>query len=300
MPIIRYSHCDRSDYIAADDQEIEFSDNPFVDMGAKYFTDYTRIVLPDGFFVCGHEKACPGYRINMPTSGSYFHWCADGKGTYNGMPFKKNDVFVVYKGTQKNMIADSDDPWEIYWCVWKGGMAEAAAARLSNYNDRTIYSLENGIDLSSLFNFLIYQPHREQRIAKVVNGFVDILLSDCRIVQKNTRGHVKDTRAKTIADIQSYINSNFIDTSVEKIADAFHYNRKYITRIFHEYTGVTMCDYITEVKLQRAEVLLTTTQLSIEEIAFHSGYSSYSSFIKAFKRKNGITPSEFIKFSSEV
>lgn len=293
MSIIRYTHLEYENGIPASKSKIKFSEAPFDKTLEGQYTDNIRITLSNGFFVCGHEHAYPNYSLNQRSNGTYLHWCANGKGTYNGMPFKKNDVFVVHRDTQKIMVADKDEPWEIYWCVWKGEISNTAAAKLNNYKDNTIYRLENDIDLSELFNFLIYQPHRERRIPKIVNGFADILLSDCHIIQKSPHSPVKDARAKIIMDIQSYINSNYLDTSVEKIAEHFHYNRKYITRIFHEYTGMTLCDFIREAKLHQAELYLLSTSVSVEEVAFKSGYSNYSSFIKAFKKKNGITPTEF-------
>ena len=291
MSIIRYTRAEHANGMVTTQKE--FSETPFPESVSDCFTDSIHITLPDGFFMCSHERAVPGYRVNSKTNGTYFHWCVNGKGTYNGIPFKKNDVFVVYRGTQKTMISDVNEPWEIYLCVWKGSIADTAAAKLSNYGDNTVYSLENSPDLSSLFDYLVYQPHRERRISKVINAFTDVLISDCHIVQKKPHSHIKDARAKTIVEIQNYINANYLDTSVEKIAARFHYNRKYITRIFHEYTGMTMCEYIREAKLRAAERYLLTTSLSIEEVAFHAGYSNYSSFIKAFKKKNGITPTEF-------
>lgn len=299
MSIIRYTHIEYGNGIPASKSKIKFSETPFVRLTNGQYTDNIRITLSNGFFVCGHEHAYPNYSINQRSNGTYFHWCANGKGTYNGMPFKKNDVFVVHRDTQKTMVADENEPWELYWCVWKGEISDTAAAKLNNYEDNMIYRLENDINLTEFFNFLIYQPHRERRIQKTVNGFSDILFSDCHIIQKSPHGPIKDGRAKTVIEIQKYINANYLDISVEKVADHFHYNRKYITRVFHEYTGMTMCDCIREAKLHAAELYLLTAGGSVEEVAFKAGYSNYSSFIKAFKKKNGITPTEFKELYGE-
>ena len=290
--IIRYTHCELSPTEESAPNKILFSEIPF-EQKVPFFTNNIRITLPDGFFVCGHEKAIPNYRIESESKDLYFHWCANGKGTYNGIPFKKNDVFVCHPGTHKCMVADSSEPWEIFWCVWKGNAKNNVTGKLNRYESGMVYGLENDIDLSNLFEFLIYQPHRERRISKIINGFADVLLSDCHIMQKTNKSRENDPRAKIITEVQRYIDEHFLDTSVEKISKHFHYNRKYITRIFHEYTGMTMCEYIREVKLRHAESALLTSSLSVEEIAYHSGYSSYSSFIKAFKKKNNLTPTEF-------
>lgn len=294
MPIVRYTRCDRSDYLHSE-QVVEFSESPFPEPTEAYFTNNIRITLPEGYLVCGHEKACPGYQLTMRAHGLYFHWCRSGKGTYNGIPFQKNDVFIVHRGSPKVMIADEEDPWEFFWCVWKGDIANIATAKFNNLDDNTVYVLENNPDLSALFQFFIYQPHRERRMQKVANSFVELLLSDCHMIPKDATNKFTASHSKIITEIQRYINQNFADITVEKLAQHFHYNRKYITRIFHEYTGVTLCDYIREAKLRCAETYLISSNMSVEEIAFRSSYSNYSTFIKAFKKKNGVTPSEFIK-----
>jgi len=290
--IIRYTHFNLSSSEKNTCNRILFSETPFAE-SSEYFTNNIRITLPNGFFVCGHEKARPGYHIESGTKDLYFHWCANGKGLFNGVPFKKGDIFVCHPETLKSMTADTDDPWEIFWCVWKGNSKSMAADKLMRYESNRVYGLENDINLSDLFRFLIYQPHRERRISKLINGFTDILLSDCHIMEKNQKEYENNSRTKIISEIQRYIDQNFLDVSVEKISNHFHYNRKYITRIFHEVTGMTMREYIREAKLRCAESHLLSGTLSVDEIAFQSGYASYSSFIKAFKKKNGITPTEF-------
>ena len=295
MSIIRYIYCDRVDYKQNPLSMIQFSQSPFPLPNCQYFTSNIRITLPGGYFVCGHERAYPGYKIDTQSNDLYFHWCISGKGTYNGIPFSKNDVFIVHQGNRKTMVADPEDPWEICWCVWKGEIADIASSKFNHYEDTCIYSLENNPDLFPLFSYLIYQPHRERRILKIVNGFVDLMLSDCHMMKKNTNEKSSASSHRVILEIQNYINDHFRDTNVEQIARHFHYNRKYITRIFHEYTGMTLCDYIRDTKLRCAESYLITSSLPVEEIAFLSGYSNYSTFIKAFKKKNGITPTEFMK-----
>lgn len=55
--------------------------------------------------------------------------------------------------------------------------------------------------------------------------------------------------------------------------------------MFRKYTGKTYSEYLTELKLDYSKKLLLTTDLSITDICFSSGFSSVSNFLKAFKQK---------------
>lgn len=83
---------------------------------------------------------------------------------------------------------------------------------------------------------------------------------------------------------------------MEEIAQLFHYNRRYLSSVFHEKTGGTIQDAIQDARLRCAEAYLLEAKMSVEESALQSGYSNYSAFIKAFKKKYSMTPTEFIRF----
>jgi len=65
--------------------------------------------------------------------------------------------------------------------------------------------------------------------------------------------------------------------------------------LFKEETGQATGQFLRELRLQRAEVLLRTTFLSIKEVMIEAGLTSSSHFVHYFKRKYGATPSGYRK-----
>ncbi|HEY2961506.1 MAG TPA: AraC family transcriptional regulator [Pyrinomonadaceae bacterium] len=65
--------------------------------------------------------------------------------------------------------------------------------------------------------------------------------------------------------------------------------------LFKEETGQTTGQYLRELRLQRAELLLRTTFLSIKEVMSEAGLTSSSHFVEYFKKKYGATPSAYRK-----
>ena len=65
--------------------------------------------------------------------------------------------------------------------------------------------------------------------------------------------------------------------------------------LFKEETGMTVTQYLRERRLERAEVLLRTTFISIKEVMTESGLTSVSHFVQYFKRRYGMSPGAYRK-----
>ena len=80
---------------------------------------------------------------------------------------------------------------------------------------------------------------------------------------------------------------------VADIAKAIGYNRDYLGKVFGEYTGISLKDYIAKKRISYAENLLLTTEMSVKEIAGVLGYDEENTFIKFFVYHKGISPRRF-------
>lgn len=69
---------------------------------------------------------------------------------------------------------------------------------------------------------------------------------------------------------------------------AFH-----LSRLFGKITGVTIPEFLRQKRMERAALLLRTTDQSVSEIALNVGYESFSAFTRGFVRVHGLTPSRF-------
>lgn len=71
-----------------------------------------------------------------------------------------------------------------------------------------------------------------------------------------------------------------------------------LNRIFKNYTGSSLFEYITDIKMKYAQKLLLKSEHSIKEIGFMLGFENECSFVSFFKRHSGMTTGEFRKFNS--
>ena len=96
------------------------------------------------------------------------------------------------------------------------------------------------------------------------------------------------------AAVAEYVRHHLSDpVSTEKIAEKLHFSRTWLSRKFHEETGIPLSDFIRIKKTEEAQRLLRYTDKSLKEISVYLGYSSQSHFQTVFKKQLGVTPMQY-------
>ncbi|MBR2870849.1 MAG: helix-turn-helix transcriptional regulator [Clostridia bacterium] len=118
------------------------------------------------------------------------------------------------------------------------------------------------------------------------------------MIGKNLTKNGQPSGAVKIA--MDYIRKNFRrDIKLDEISENVRYNKFYLCRVFKETTGQTIQNFILDLRINNAKVLLTKTNMPLTEIVYGSGFSSQAYFCHIFKRKMGMTPLQFRNFSNE-
>ena len=109
-------------------------------------------------------------------------------------------------------------------------------------------------------------------------------------------GNSDDNADQMGTAIQDYINLHFSEhLSVQSIGQAMNLSPYYMTRVFKKATGYTPMQYVTKLRLGKAQQLLLHTQKSITDIAMEIGYNNLSNFNYSFMKLCGISPSRYRK-----
>ena len=96
--------------------------------------------------------------------------------------------------------------------------------------------------------------------------------------------------------IVEYIDKHISEElSVANICERFHLSVNHLYNLFHKNLDKTVNDYITERRIILAKRILTTSNKTVYEIAETVGIANYPYFCKLFKKKTGVTPSQFRK-----
>lgn len=99
-----------------------------------------------------------------------------------------------------------------------------------------------------------------------------------------------------LSEIDNYIDNNLhTNITIHKISTYTNISKSVLYKLFHENYGTTVKDYINGKRVKKAEDLLLSTDLSIENISQQSGFSGVSYFGKIFKEKTGTSPLKYRK-----
>ena len=138
----------------------------------------------------------------------------------------------------------------------------------------------------------IFKLYEENEPTKRMELYSKILrlLQFCYDNHKEKTQKISDCVSRTL----TYINNNIShDISLDEISSNLFINKSYLCRQFKKATNMTIVEYIYKRRLSMAKKKLQFTNLSISDIAFICGFSSFSHFSNFFKKCEGVTPSHY-------
>lgn len=95
-------------------------------------------------------------------------------------------------------------------------------------------------------------------------------------------------------ELQAYIQDHLSEhITLEFLTRQFHYSRSYLTAQFRMTTGMSIMEYISRLRIQRAKELLLDGGMTVAQIAEELGYSSMQYFSQCFKQAVGCSPSRY-------
>lgn len=97
-----------------------------------------------------------------------------------------------------------------------------------------------------------------------------------------------------IERICQFLNENYSQKlTLEEIAATVGYSKYYINRLFRQYKGTTVMDYLIHIRIQEAKKLLRSGNYSVKQISMMVGYSEPNYFTLTFKKLEGMTPLKY-------
>lgn len=128
----------------------------------------------------------------------------------------------------------------------------------------------------------------------VMRTLYDILLE---IHSNQQKSYMPDSNFEIISPALKKISSDFTDNSlsVAELAKLCNISEAYFRRIFINKFGVSPKEYIISMRINYAERLLRSGQISVSEVASLCGYFEACYFSRDFKRRVGASPSEYQK-----
>ena len=158
-----------------------------------------------------------------------------------------------------------------------------------------------GSDKNQFINFAQLMMHEFQDkkpgFEKVCHGLLEVLL--VYISRKQKLSVISESSfqlSKECAIAKRYIDTNYAqDITLDSLAEITHINKFYLAHSFTECIGQSPISYLTERRLAACKELLSSSNLSVTQIATSAGFSSQSYFSQIFNKKVGMSPRQYRK-----
>ena len=115
------------------------------------------------------------------------------------------------------------------------------------------------------------------------------------------RDKVRNSPIEPIRVIQQFIAEHLSeDITLEVLSEVVYLNPSYISSLFYKETGTHLVEYINNLRVEQAKVMLQNSMLSLDQIALQTGFSSARYFSRIFKERVGISPIQFRRLNSNL
>ena len=102
--------------------------------------------------------------------------------------------------------------------------------------------------------------------------------------------------ALVMAHVRRYLEDNYMfDISLDSVGEILHISPAYLSAQFKKYQKMNFLDCLTELRINAAKELLSDPFRSSAEVASMVGYEDASYFARAFKKRTGVTPTQYRK-----
>lgn len=254
------------------------------------------------FNFCGYSKTEPRHSFGPAIREQYLiHIVVEGEGYYsiNDQKYflKKGQGFLIPPGVSTFYQADEKKPWSYVWLGLRGNFVEYYLKEIGVGKEHLAFKVENLNSFKGLiFETLSYDQDNlvsELSRQKQVYKFLELLLSSASylnegIITKKMNPFVRQT-------IEIIRENTYQKLSVKDIAVSLSIHENYLSRLFKNDMGISIKEYISEIKISIANDLLSSTEYSIQQISDKIGFSTVQSFSKAFKKANGVSPGVYRK-----
>jgi YesN/AraC family two-component response regulator len=106
---------------------------------------------------------------------------------------------------------------------------------------------------------------------------------------------IVDTDQEMMEQLMQYLESHISDQDlkIEDMADAVNLGRTVFYGKIKSIVGMAPFDFLRHIRMQRAEDLISRSQMNISEVAYAVGFTDPKYFTKCFKKETGMTPTEY-------
>ena len=239
------------------------------------FLYHTRYI-PEG-------KTCTYYGVHL----DFF--------SVNNDEFSLHDAYIVPIEQKKSEVLTE----EVAWLKRK---------RFSGIKVPSLLTIQDAKSLTSLFakitrntNKHKQDPYSQILLKAYAYEIIHKLLIECDKANTPLFTISKNLHEKIIADFIEIVKNEYMNNiDIDEIVMNFGLSKNHFAKIFKNSTNLAPHDYIIAYRIQKAKNLLQEGKMYINEIAESVGYPDYAYFSRLFKKKEGVSPKDFLRMHKKT
>lgn len=248
----------------------------------------------------GYLKATKPHTSRRSGLNSFlFFIVEDGCGslTYNGKEYALGTGDCVFIDCSQPYAHTTDNTlWTLRWVHFYGPNMSAI---YDKYLERggsphfTPRSREQYLSLvESLYSIADADiPLKDMKIYEKITGLLTLLMEDSWHPARSVQA--RDGR-RSLQDVKEYLDTHYTEKiTLEDLSRQFYIDKFYLAKLFKERFGLSILQYLMQLRITTAKRLLRFTDLSIEKIAAECGIEDGNYFARAFKKVEGCSPTEY-------
>ncbi len=205
------------------------------------------------------------------------------------------DAFILFPGEWHTYFPDKGTGWTEYWIGFIGENIDTRVEREYFSKENPVYKIGYNELVVNLLDKAIVtsyrqEPYFQQSLAGVVNYILGVLVMSSGLKDSKESEKTLETinKAKSIM-------VNMIGEAMDMAALADKVGMSYpnFRKTFKAITGKSPSQYLIDMRLHYAQEMLRETRASIKDIAISVGYNNIEHFSTIFRKRFGMSPTEF-------
>jgi len=254
----------------------------------------------------GYEVSDPSKALLNRVFPAYMiiHYIVGGEGTFNGQPIKRGDCAIAYRNSCHTLCTNPNNTLRFYWIMVKH--PETLPVSVFGLDEtKTIFPYRFEKQMKVIFEEMLHFHSETQDPHLFFLGKFYELMSYHKRPERDTQQSAKHQNYNNYVSLAKRMwEQTAYSLSVEDVAHSLGFSRKHFSLIFSSQTGILPQQYILEHKIHMAKLRMESGETSLKTLAFQLGYGDYPSFSRAFKKRTGTSPHEYLvkirKFDSEI
>jgi Bacterial regulatory helix-turn-helix proteins, AraC family. len=256
----------------------------------------------------GSVQSIHSIDISLMDALSCMHYCNSGDIIHiQDLDKYKSHNLYEYKDAEKHMIdairlrkADAYD----YFCLLINRLKDLSDnAKRNKIIEILVLATHaaniDGFDDADYHNYIcnfktIMELEGDQLIEWAFQKFVKI--TGCVKSQSSI-----DYSNKIVQATKEYLEAHYSEEiTLEDVAEYVNISPQYFSKLIKKNTGFNFIDWLSMLRVKKAKELLANTSLTVKEVCFMVGYKDPNYFSRIFKKKIGMTPSEYVKSIKKI